>query len=345
MAEWLTKVLNKGEDPPPEARFARDSAWNWMAALDWEVRSTHGHTVKEQLASCERHFANETLLPAVRKSNGNPSPALVARVIEPLYGAAVFSTALVDLANDVAQSKSAIGPWLGPNLIVGWYYASYNALRSMLTASTGVRPRDTHAGSGDALQGQLRARLPHPFDMVAEWQSGEKFTPKLPALPNVAYQPGMHLIREFSNSRPDAQQMLLSYLGGTAKYYVWKIKRGLLDSPEFKTQGLTNFLRGEAKRQRDAIVRKKAYNFLHLAYRYRGKANYRDFGYLAYGTSTRADLRPFLLRLANTARFLHIAALVYVGRRLGQSVADEYSNDMAKNYRGYKLLVQNLPRP
>ena len=344
MTEWLTHVLNRGENPPPEARFPRESAWNWMAALDWEVRATHGDTAREQTASCDRHFASEPLLPSVRKSNGKPTAALLARVFEPLYGAAVFSTALMDAA--IARTPvTAIGPWHGPGLIINWYYANYNALRAMLTASTGVRPRDTHAGAGDALSGAFRERLPHPFDMVAEWERGEHFSPKLPSMPSAIYRPGPHLIETFKGSRSQAQQMLLSYLTGTSGYYVEKIRKNLLESGDFKTRGLTTFRKREAQTLRDAVLQKKAYNFLHLAYRYRGKANYRDFGYLAYGAGARGDVRPFVLRLANTARFLHTAAVAYVGRRLGQSVAVEYTADLVKNFRGHPLLVRDIPRP
>src|SRR3546814_14320217 len=76
---------------------------------------------------------------------------------------------------------------------------------------------------------------------------------------------------------------IAEYLSGTAKWEQWNCQERIKAEAAFKDLGVDNFRSGPAKAMRDAAYRRRSIAFLQQASRYRGKANYRDAIFLAYG--------------------------------------------------------------
>ena len=320
MSEWLFSII-QAEEPDRRPDFARTSALNWMQALSAEIDGEHGSSVEEQWSACQNRFT------AVEARA--PIPHLAA-VFEPLYASVTYATSLVSLAR-----KPSVEPWRCAGAIVEWYYAVYNAFRAILSATDQPAP-ETHAKVANVVNAQIRPRLPHPLDMHAIWVRNEEFEPKFPCYPSLQLRGGSPspLTETFDGSRKHAQQMLLSYLRGTAGYYLFDIKASMLASADFKRAGLTSFRTKEARSLRDHRLGGREFNFLHLAFRYRGKANYRDAVYLAYGDGQLAEGQPLAHRLANVARFVTLCALAYVERRAGDHLYNQFRTDLKANFRG-----------
>lgn len=198
----------------------------------------------------------------------------------------------------------------------------------------------------DALNGQIRQRLPHPLNMHAVWERHEEFRPELPTVPTARPREGIPnpLTEDYDGTERHAQEMLLAYLRGTARFYVKRIKAELLESDAFRKAGLTSFHRQAAKDLRDARLRRKEYNLLHLAFRYRGKSNYRDAIFLAYGQGRLTDARSYVVDLATSARFVTFCALAYIQQRVGAAVFQRFSNDLQENFGGERVLLADLVR-
>ena len=85
---------------------------------------------------------------------------------------------------------------------------------------------------------------------------------------------------------------------------------------------------------RDEILEKKNVGFLHQAYRYRGKANYREFLYLSYGNVDNKeddDWRNFINDMVVVAeRFIGIA-VVYAERRIKDNKMKLFLDDIKQN--------------
>ena len=106
--------------------------------------------------------------------------------------------------------------------------------------------------------------------------------------------------------------------------------------------GFQNFLPRDARKIRDKALRKKKVNFVDQAFRYRGKANYRDSVYLSYGAgevhlvAKQSDLdtmRVYIQDLETVgAAYLRMAS-TYVGKRLVAKSWDDFMSDLETNSR------------
>ena len=67
---------------------------------------------------------------------------------------------------------------------------------------------------------------------------------------------------------------------------------------------------------------------MHEASRYRGKANYRDAIYLAYGRSVPALLTTFVDDLAVVLAGFAAMAAAYASRRMGRDLWTSFVNDL-----------------
>jgi hypothetical protein len=172
--------------------------------------------------------------------------------------------------------------------------------------------------------------------MRVAWSGKETFAPTLPTVPVLPRAAGKAspLTERFDGTRGHAQAMLLSYLRGTGEYYYAQVKRELLDK-DLRKLKLPNFRSKAAQEVRDKRMAGREYNFLHLAFRYRGKANYRDSLFLAYGAAQLLDAKPFFADLATVARFAAGCALAYIERRMPSDHA-AFRADLTANFAGVR---------
>ena len=121
--------------------------------------------------------------------------------------------------------------------------------------------------------------------------------------------------------------MLLGYLSGTAAYYADEAKERIRAEGKYQV-----FRTQEAKAVRDKRLLAEI-GFLHCAYRYRGKANYRDAVYLTYGSTVPPESAEFIEDLAIVSRFYFLCAVAFTKRRVGAELIQEFSADLARNVR------------
>ena len=79
---------------------------------------------------------------------------------------------------------------------------------------------------------------------------------------------------------------------------------------------------------RDAWYAKRGIAFLHQAARYRGKANYRDAIYLAYGKSVPKLVDGFIGDLAKVLRGFTAMAAGYASMRMGHDLWSAFVDDL-----------------
>lgn len=313
MTYWLYREI-LAEDPDREPRLALLSTINWARALAFEITEEHGESAQQQYDSCLGLFR--------RNTQGRGSDLGERAVFEPLFSTLTSSLSVVSNAIDRGPGTR---PWAIPGIVVSWYYAIYTAMRSMLAAS-GVGTADTHSATIKSVGASLRTKLPHPLNMQATWIRNEDFSKELPNYPGVG---SSDLTAAFTPTRQCAQEMLLGYLSGTRKREVDGLKERLR-----KEKGFESFRTKVARDARDAALKSRIYNFMHCAYRYRGKANYRDAIYIAYGSRELANRDEFLQALATSSKFAFICALAFVRVRLGGNVQDMFVKDLSANLRG-----------
>ena len=124
---------------------------------------------------------------------------------------------------------------------------------------------------------------------------------------------------------------ICSYLRGTAKYEQDRLEEIVRGSREFRGGGFTDFRCNAARALRDAKLCPASVNFVVQAFRYRGKANYRDAIYLSYGNDERERLIQFVRDLAQTSKAFSSMSAHYVARRVVRDDWTSFVEDIAEH--------------
>lgn len=209
--------------------------------------------------------------------------------------------------------------------IVAWYYATYYAAKAMLAASSGTDPQ-THASAGKIWHVEIvgAGLAKAPFDLnitgITPSNVGQVITTLRAGNTNDL------------NTEPTDEDMaygaLYSYLKGTAEYEQWRLEEMVKESREYKQGGFNSFRSNAAKALRDAKLNPAHVNYLVQAFRYRGKANYRDAIYLSYGRDDTEKLNQFVSDLATVAGAFSLMAAHYVARHVVRNDWAEFTTDL-----------------
>lgn len=316
MMAWLYDMVTEDEHGRAP-QFAEQSALYRMAALRFEVEREHGTDAEQQAVSCRAHVA------ALPRANRKDISAIT--VYEPAFRAITNVLSLGRLAE--VDGATA---WHRPAAAVTWYYSAYAALLALFAAN-GQKVGDNHAAARKSYVSAWQVRMPHPFNMVGVRSSGEKYEVKLPSnVTAVKYD----IRNAFVPQQVNAQGILLSYLQGTCDWYAERTKSNLLR----QHNQFTDFRKSKAKELRDAALEERI-GFMHCAYRYRGKANYRDGVFLTYSQRELTVAPTFLESLAVTARFLALFALVMIESFRGAAELRTFLADVDQNLRGVGRLA------
>jgi hypothetical protein len=148
-------------------------------------------------------------------------------------------------------------------------------------------------------------------------------------------------MRQGSNSdlniRPanvlEARGALCSYLKGTCEYRQEDIEERVKESHEYRQLNVADFRTKAALQLRDAALRSEAVNFLWQAFRFRGKANYRDAMYLSYGNDNTPALRDLNADLATSANAFAKMAAHYTSRRTEAGTWTAFVDDVVASAR------------
>jgi len=133
----------------------------------------------------------------------------------------------------------------------------------------------------------------------------------------------------YPTSVESALNCTLSYLKGTADYLTWQTEERLK-----KDRGYENFRTKEAQQARDQSLAKKKVNFLHQAFRYRGKANYRDCIYLIANAEYQR-LEDFIADLEYVAHKFFAMSAFYVSKKVDNEIWTEFINSFEMDVTNY----------
>jgi len=212
--------------------------------------------------------------------------------------------------------------------IITWYYSIYYASKSMISAQGSSDPQ-THASAAKIFQSELiqRNKIISPFSFSISDITAESVEQKVSDLRG---QNTYDL-----NKMPLNTQMALgaaiSYLKGTAKYQQLDREARIRQFSDFKQLNVENFRTKAARVIRDNDLRQCSVNFLVQAFRYRGKANYRDVLYLSYGRDSTSIIDRYILDMIEVAEKYIMMASVFVSKRTERGTWNTFVNDINEN--------------
>lgn len=299
-------TLTETPDEIPDAVFALPSTLNWMRAkailvVDRDLTFGAARTFYQRI---QRKVLTERQLNSVFEQ----------LLFSLNQIAALQGLASVPNKADVAR----VG-------IVTWYYGVYGAASAMIAAADGSFP-DTHATTAHQWDRQFVASklAMEPFSdrissLVSSDVDAELATPR---------SRGRHSLTSVPTSVEQAWGCHAEYLSGTASWEQWNVEQRVRRSPEFKALAVENFRTKAARALRDQTFGKKSISFLHEASRYRGKANYRDAIYLAYGKSVPKLAEGFIDDLLSVLAAFSAMAAAYCSIRMGRDKWEAFMDDL-----------------
>lgn len=310
MSEWYLQKLYETTDQPT-LRFAFQGTVNWMRGL--------AILCKEQVFTDEKI---KIFYSAVKRRNKNSEADLI--VFENIL-MAIHNLHSLKLINTKIENPYSIAR----TQIISWYYSIYYASSAMIGAHSG-NIQETHAGTAKVWQKDIVERLTMP-----------PFNLSLSTLIEKDYKSAIQEMREgnsfdlnnYPKNQEEAFGALFSYLQGTASYKKGETEENIKRSQEFKNLGVDDFRTKVARELRDTKLEKGIVNFLVQAFRYRGKANYRDSVFLSYGNDRSDELKQFVLDLDTVATAFLKMASTYAKARVHKSDWDNFVADLETNLR------------
>lgn len=306
----------------PDPRFALPSAVNWMHALSILVqdRGLNFGSASSFYSGVQKRVAT------VQQEN---------TIFEQLLFAAHQLSALEALRASPSKADVArVG-------IVGWYYGIYSAASAMIAAQDGTI-QDDHTGTATTWDRQFvtNNKVMEPFCYRLSTLVKKGFDFEVTTL----RAGNGFLLTEKATNPTQAYGACCTYLSGSADWWKWKTEQNLKSSPEFKALKVSNFRTKKAQTLRDTRLNGKSTAFLHQAFRYRGKANYREALYLGYGNSTETLLDGYADDLAIVLRGFVAMAGAFVAKRIGQTLWGEFLDDLERN-RAFSLSPASVWTP
>lgn len=302
-------TLSETPDEIPDTVFALPSTLNWMRAEAMLV------------TNCNLNFHSAQIFYKKKAQRKNLTDPQLNSVLEQLLFslnqiAALRGMAAVPNKADVAR----VG-------IVTWYYGVYGAASAMIAAADSSFP-ETHAATARQFDQQfvMRKLVLKPF-------SDRLSNVKQPTIKSELLEPrsrGNGTLTKVPKTVEQAWGCHAEYLSGTASWENKAIVQRIRSSPEFKALGVESFRGSAARALRDNALSKKSIAFLHQASRYRGKANYRDAIYLAYGKSVPSLTDGFIDDLTAVLTAFSAMAAGYCSVRMGRERWNEFVNDLEK---------------
>jgi hypothetical protein len=308
----LQGTLNGGpSDRNPQ--FALNSTFNWAKALAILCRSDIS---KE---SAKRFYDG-------KQSNSSPCDKAINSAFEEL----VFSLhelaalkAMVEANNEATFYRSSI---------VAWYYAIYHGAKAMVCIQSQQSP-EAHIPLANLWLDNLAKRelIMPPFNLFLDSLVEKSY---IEALTSKGYSPKV-TVNQVPNNREEAYAAHLSYFKGCADRDQDVAKQELR-----KKQNLESFRTTAAKQLRDERLGKKKLGFLHMAYRFRGKANYRDSIYVALNSDIRQatfkqfvsdEKPPFIQHLYESARAFITMAAAFCFSKIGGALRESFIKDFQEN--------------
>lgn len=301
-----TGTINEpGGKPTPE--YALQSTVSWMRSLEFLTRSINFTTATANYHGLGRR---------------NMGVLVENTVLEQLFLSYHHLSALHAMRHAPVQADVAR---LG---ILGWYYGISNAASAMTAAQNGSFQED-HAGTARMWDGAIAAQglAMGPFGWRVTTLVEKDYSSEVEVYRNGNEGSLQWVIA----SEAEAIGAAASYLKGSAKWHAWKQEVAIRDSREFKALQVDNFRTKAARELRDSRLAGRPIGFVHQASRYRGKANYREALFLAYGKDTDKTLRGFVSDQAAVLRAFLAMAGAFAAKKLGRETWEAFVADVEGN--------------
>lgn len=290
----------------PDARFALPSTVHWMRAL-------------AILAADQKlDFATARTFYAKVQARGLPEREFNT-VCEQLLFVLNQIAALQVLAT--APNKADVAR----TAIVAWYYGVYSAASAMTAAMDGSF-QDNHTETARKWQERFPANN-LAMDPFADCLSSLLPSTADAELAAVKARGKHHLVNAPATAQ-EAWGCCAEYLSGTANWERWNVEERVRETGAFKALSVIDFRKPVARELRDTAYARRGIAFLHQASRYRGKANYRDAIFLAYGTSVPAQLLGFIDDLLTVSKAFAAMAAAYCSLRVGKAAWSNFVDDL-----------------
>lgn len=293
----------------PQPHFALPSTVNWMRALCIQIEDNGLN-----FTHAKAYYINQGKrgMPTLEENT----------VLEQLFLSLHHLSALEAMAN---TGKTGDLERVG---ILAWYYGISNAASAMIAAQSGSFQED-HAGTARLWDSDIAARnlAMEPFS----WRVSSllKKTIQSEVATYASGSPGKLTVKPITAE--DARGAAAGYLSGSASWYAWRATENVRRMQEFKDLGVTDFRKKVAQELRDTRLEKQSMGFVHQASRYRGKANYREALFLAYGKSTGKILEGFVTDQAIVLRAFLAMAGAFASKKLGKTLWNEFVADVDAN--------------
>ena len=309
MGKWVLKRLfDVGNQATP--RFAYQSTVNWMSAL---------------AMLCESELYSRNKLKAFyqnvqrRKVNREADTWVYENILMALHNVAALDEMSKEGSDQNAIVRSAI---------IAWYYAVYYSSSAMVAAASGTK-QETHAATIRVWQNDIVGNnwAIGPFGLSLNTLVKKEVENIIKSLRNGN---DFQLVNNPQNER-EAWGAVYSYLSGTAGYEKWRMEEDIRDRGDLKKLGVKDFRTKKAKSLRDSKLEKGIVNFLTQAFRYRGKANYRDSIYLSYGEDRTESIKVLVENLNSVAATFLKCACFYSSKRVEKGGWDSFIVDLKQN--------------
>lgn len=304
---WLlNKLFTHADQPKP--RFAFQGTVNWMRGLAILLDGQFSHQQLQQFYQrTQRRQANEH------------ADALAYECLT----MSMHNVSAIDSMEAIEDPYPIVR-----SAIIAWYYATYYAAKAMLAASSGTDPK-THASAGKVWQAEIvgAGLVKAPFDLSITGIAPNNVRQVMSTL----RAGNAHDLNTEPTNEDMARGALYSYLKGTAEYEQWRLEEMVKSSREYRQGGFNSFRSNAAKALRDAKLNPAHVNYLVQAFRYRGKANYRDAIYLSYGQDYTERLRQFVSDLATVAGAFSVMAAHYAAKRVLRNDWAEFIADLEEH--------------
>lgn len=307
--------------PKPEPHFALPATVNWMKALRVIVNDQN---IDFQSATTFYKNVNKRKMQDYAENT----------IFEQLFLALHHLSALERMSQSSPVADYA------RLAIIGWYYGLSNASSAMIAAQSSQFQED-HAGTANSWDNAIASSklVMEPFN----W--------RVTSLTEKTYKQEVEIYRAGSssslkgpiNSVDEARGALASYLSGSAAWYAWKAEEDVKKSKDFRDLGVSNFRSKAARNLRDQIQSKRKMGFLHQAIRYRGKANYREALFLAYGKSADSTMEGFINDQVIVLRAFIAMAGAFCAKKLGSDLWEQFVTDVDAN-KAFSLSAESVWR-
>lgn len=311
MAQWLLNRLFEVKDQTAP-RFAFQSTVNWMRAL--AILISNGSFEDEKIRMYYQSLGR-------RKTNRDADTLAFEYMMMAFHNQASLARLTKDTTHHYDICRSAI---------INWYYSTYFTSKAMIAAASGSN-QETHAHTAKVWQADIiNAGLAMPpFSLNLS-----SLVEKVVELEISTYrQDNVYDLSIYPKNDDEAWGAVISYLKGTRDREKLQIEKRVKDSQEYKALGVSDFRRKSAREIRDRQLGKNTVNYLIQAFRYRGKANYRDSIFLSYGDNNSEKIGIFIQDLEKVSCAFQRMAAHYISLRVEKGTWAEFVMDLEENSR------------